>query len=47
MLTNRFQGSCDTFGEGKRKPIIVNNIRSPGKNKFNDHGVDVSMIITI
>jgi hypothetical protein len=25
-LINRFQGGCGTFGEGKKKPIIVNNV---------------------
>jgi len=27
-LLNRFEGSCDTFGEGKKNPIVINDIRS-------------------
>jgi hypothetical protein len=49
MLINRFDGSCGTFGEGKKKPIVVNKIGSICSRKKikNDHGVDVSTIITI
>jgi len=57
LLINRFKGSCDTFGKGK-KPNVIDDIGSvcpkrkekPFKNIIiinNNHGVDVSIIILI
>jgi len=56
-LINRFQGSYDTFGERKKKTIVINNLglicpknknkNNNLKNKNSDHGVKVSIIIII
>jgi hypothetical protein len=58
MLINSFDGSCGTFGEGKKKPkssmTMGQFVPKSNNNQFlflfspnNNHGVDVNMIIVI